>query len=40
MKIGYGKYAGRLETCLKMQKILRDEIDDPDFPEFAIEGFR
>ncbi len=25
-------------TCLKMQEILSDEIDDPEFLEFAIEN--
>ncbi len=27
------------DTCLKTQGILRDEIDDPEFLEFAIENF-
>ncbi len=27
------------DTCLKMQEILNDEIDDPEFLEFAIENF-
>ncbi len=27
------------DTCLKMQKILRDEIDDPEFREFAIKNY-
>ncbi len=27
------------DTCFKMQKILRDEIDDREFLEFAIENF-
>ncbi len=26
------------DTCLKMQEILSDEIDDPEFLEFAIEN--
>ncbi len=26
------------DTCLKMQEILREEIDDPEFLEFAIEN--
>jgi hypothetical protein len=26
------------DTCLKTQKILRDEIDDPEFLEFAVEN--
>ncbi len=27
------------DTCLKMQKILSDEIDDEEFLEFAIDNF-
>ncbi len=27
------------DTCLKTQKILSDEIDDPEFLEFAIENY-
>ncbi len=27
------------DTCLKMQEILSDEIDDSEFLEFAIENF-
>ena len=27
------------DTCLKMQEILRDEIDDPEFLAFAIENY-
>ncbi len=27
------------DTCFKMQEILSDEIDDPEFIEFAIESF-
>ncbi len=27
------------DTCLKMQEILSDEIDDPEFLEFAIENY-
>ena len=27
------------DTCFKMQKILRGEIDNPEFLEFAIENF-
>jgi len=27
------------DTCFKMQEILTDEIDDPEFLEFAIENF-
>ena len=27
------------DTCLKMQEILSDEIDDPEFLEFAIEHY-
>ncbi len=27
------------DTCLKMQEILSDEIDDPEFLDFAIENF-
>ncbi len=27
------------DTCFKMQEILRDEIDDPEFLEFAIDNF-
>ncbi len=26
------------DTCFKMQEILSDEIDDPEFLEFAIEN--
>jgi hypothetical protein len=26
------------DTCLKMQEILSDEIDDPEFLEFAIDN--
>ena len=26
------------DTCFKMQEILTDEIDDPEFLEFAIEN--
>ncbi len=26
------------DTCLKMQEILTDEIDDPEFLDFAIEN--
>jgi hypothetical protein len=26
-------------TCLKMQEILSDEIDDPEFLEFAINNY-
>ncbi len=26
------------DTCFKMQEILRDEIEDPEFLEFAIEN--
>ncbi len=26
------------DTCIKMQEILSDEIDDPEFLEFAIEN--
>ncbi len=26
------------DTCLKMQEILRDEIDDPEFLNFAVEN--
>ncbi len=27
------------DTCFKMQEMLRDEIDDPEFLSFAIENF-
>ncbi len=27
------------DTCFKMQEILSDEIDDPEFLEFAIDNF-
>ncbi len=27
------------DTCLKTQEILSDEIDDPEFLEFAIENY-
>ena len=27
------------DTCFKMQEILRGEIDDPEFLEFAIENY-
>ena len=27
------------DTCLKMQEILSDEIEDTEFLEFAIENF-
>ncbi len=27
------------DTCFKMQEILREEIDDPEILEFAIENF-
>ena len=27
------------DTCFKMQGILSDEIDDPEFLEFAIDNF-
>ncbi len=27
------------DTCFKMQEILRDEIDDPEFLEFTIDNF-
>jgi hypothetical protein len=26
------------DTCFKMQEILRDEIDDPEFLKFAVEN--
>ncbi len=29
----------KYDTCFKMQEILRDEIDDPEFLEFAIDNF-
>ncbi len=29
----------KYDTCFKMQKILRDEIDDPEFLEFAIDHY-
>ncbi len=29
----------KYDTCFKMQKILRDEINDPEFLEFAIDNF-
>jgi hypothetical protein len=27
------------DTCFKMQEILSDEIDDPEFLEFAVENY-
>ncbi len=27
------------DTCFKMQEILYDEIDDPEFLEFAVENY-
>jgi hypothetical protein len=29
----------KCDNCFKMQEILRDEIDDPEFLEFAIEHY-
>ncbi len=29
----------KYDTCFKMQEILSDEIDDPEFLEFAIENY-
>ncbi len=29
----------KCDNCFKMQEILRDEFDDPEFLEFAIENY-
>ncbi len=29
----------KYDTCFKMQKILSDEFDDPEFLEFTIENY-